>query len=80
MKKIFKWTIVLLLLDMTVGTVIMYFFDMEKFVEQYPGQILFGVIAIGLIWMGIKKYKRLRFVNKCKRKNIYDSFFISSVN
>lgn len=52
------------LLDMTVGTVIMYFFDVEKFVEQYPGEILLGIVGIELVWMGIKKYRNLRFVDK----------------
>jgi small neutral amino acid transporter SnatA (MarC family) len=64
MKKTLKWTMILILLDMTIGTVIMYFFDVEKFAEQYPGQILLGVIAIGMVWMGIKKYKKLRFIDK----------------
>ena len=64
MKKTLKWTTILILLDMTVGTAIMYFFDVEKFAEQYSGQILLGIFGIGIIWMGIKKYRSLRFINK----------------
>lgn len=62
MKKTLKWATILILLDMTVGTVIMHFFDVEKFAEQYPNQILLGIFGTGIIWMGLKKYKSLRFV------------------
>ena len=71
MKKTLKWTMILVLLDMTVGSVIMYFFDVEKFAEQYSGEVLLGVIAIGLVWMGIKKYKSLRLVDK---RNVHIQF------
>jgi len=71
MKKTLKWTIILILLDMTVGTVIMYFFDVEKFAEQYPGEILLGILGIVLIWVTIKKYKSLRFI---ENKNVHIQF------
>jgi len=64
MKKTLKWTMILILLDMTVGTVIMYFFDVEKFAEQYPGYILLGILGIVIIWLGVKKYKSLRFIDR----------------
>lgn len=64
MKKALKWTIILILLDMTVGTVIMYFFDVGKFAEQYSSEILLGILGIGLVWLGVKKYKSLRFIEK----------------
>ncbi|HIQ27735.1 MAG TPA: hypothetical protein EYH42_04470 [Sulfurovum sp.] len=64
MKKTFKLVMVLILLDVTVGTVIMYFFDIEKFAEQYLGQILLGILGIGIIWTGMRKYRSLRFIDK----------------
>lgn len=64
MKKTLKWTIILILLDMTIGTVIMHFFDLEKFAEQYPGYILLGILGIVIIWMVVKKYRSLRFIDK----------------
>jgi len=64
MKKTLKWTTILILLDMTVSTTIMYFFDIKKFTEQYSGQILLGIFGIGIICIGVKKYRNLRFVEK----------------
>lgn len=61
MKKTLKWMIILILLDMTVGTAIMYLFDVEKFADQYPGEVLFGIVVIGIIYIGVKTYRRLRF-------------------
>jgi len=56
---------------MTLGTVIMYFFDVEKFAEQYSGKILLGILGIVLIWMSIKKYRSLRFI---ENKNVHIQF------
>jgi len=64
MEKTLKWTITLILLDMTIGTIIMYFFDVEKFAEHYSNQILLGILGIGVFCLGVKKYMSLRFIEK----------------
>lgn len=67
MKKALIWTTCLILFEVVVSTIVLKYFDVIGFAEKYNEEIVHGILAIGLIYFVIKKYKKLRFKEKKQR-------------
>jgi hypothetical protein len=61
-----KWAIVIILLDLVLGTVILKYTDPIAFSTQHPYIVLLGTVGLFVFIRGIKNYKKLHPVKQQK--------------
>lgn len=63
-KKISLWSSVLILLDITIGTIAVKYFDLIGFAQKYNAGIMHTVFVVIPVWLFYAPYKKNRFTKK----------------
>ncbi|HEO97879.1 MAG: hypothetical protein JW682_00475 [Campylobacterales bacterium] len=61
MKKALVWGTLLILLDIAVGAIAIEYFDLITFAQKYNREIVHGTLILGIGWVVVRKYRKLRF-------------------
>lgn len=70
MKKALIWTVIIVLLNLSIGALAVEYFDIIDFAQKYNQEIVYGILFSGLIYFFSRIHKRLRFKEKIQEVRI----------